>query len=299
MPLTFPVSPMKATLGTMPADDDRWAYEIKWDGYRTLAFVDGDTVRLQSANLHDVTASYRELDQLPTGVHAATAVLDGELVVLDDDGKPRFELMQRHTRQAVLHVFDVLRIDDHDTIELPYQDRRRLLDQLVEPGDNWLVPGHRVGGGPELLAATGEQGLEGVMAKRLGSAYVPGKRSPNWRKIKHRRRVEVVIGGYTAGEGNRAPTFGSLLVGRYDGHTLVFAGGVGTGFDQATLEALAARLRDLEITDCPFDPPPPTAYRRTARWVEPSLTATIEITEFTNDGLVRHASFVELSEGTR
>ncbi len=95
-------------------------------------------------------------------------------------------------------MFDVLRVDDHDTVELPYEDRRRLLTQLVEVGDNWLVPGHRIGGGAELLAATGGQGLEGIMAKRLGSAYVPGKRSPNWRKIKHRRRVEVVIGGFTA-----------------------------------------------------------------------------------------------------
>ncbi len=290
---------MKATLGTLPTDDDRWAYEVKWDGYRTLAFVDGGTVRLQSTNLHDVTASYPELGELPTGVHAATAVLDGELVVLDDDGKPRFELMQRHTRQAVLHVFDVLRIDDHDTIELPYEDRRRLLGQLVEPGANWLVPGHRVGGGAALLAATDEQELEGVMAKRLGTTYVPGKRSQNWRKIKHRRRVDMVIGGYTTGEGNRASTFGSLLVGRYEGTTLVFAGGVGTGFDQATLEALVVRLRDLEVSTCPFDPPPPSAYRHNARWVEPSSTATIEITEFTNDGLVRHASFVELHEGTR
>ena len=123
---------------------------------------------------------------------------------------------------AVLQVFDVLRVDDHDTIELPYEDRRRLLDQLVEPGDNWVVPGHRVGGGAELVEATGAAGLEGVMAKRLGSTYVPGRRSPNWRKIKHRRSIEVVIGGVTAGEGNRASTFGSLLVGRWDGDRDVY-----------------------------------------------------------------------------
>jgi bifunctional non-homologous end joining protein LigD len=296
--LTFPVAPMKATLGTLPADDDRWAYEIKWDGYRTLAFVEDGRVRLQSTNLHDVTATYPELNQLATGVHATTAVLDGELVVLDDDGRPRFELIQRHDRQAVLHVFDVLRIDDHDTIELPYESRRRLLDQLVEPGDNWIVPGHRVGGGSELLAVTGDERLEGVMAKRLGSPYVPGKRSANWRKIKHRRRVEVVIGGFTEGEGNRTSTFGALLVGRYDGARLVFAGGVGTGFDQHLLDTLSERLGELETADCPFEPAPPATYRRSAHWVMPQLRATIEMTEFTNDGLVRHASFVELHEGT-
>ncbi len=286
---------MKATLGTLPTDDG-WGFEIKWDGYRTIAFVEDGTVRLQSTNLLDVTSTYPELGDLATGVHASSSVLDGELVVLDDDGRPRFELMQRHERQAALYLFDVLRVDDHDTIGLPYQDRRRLLDQLVEPGDNWLVPAHRIGGGAELVEATAAQGLEGIVAKRLGSSYQPGKRSANWLKIKHRRRVDIVIGGYTPGEGNRATTFGSLLVGRFDGDSLVFAGGVGTGFDQRLLESITAQLRDLAIDDCPFDPPPPASYRRAARWVRPVLTATIEMTEFTNDGLVRHASFVELQE---
>ncbi|MDJ0767980.1 MAG: non-homologous end-joining DNA ligase [Ilumatobacter sp.] len=298
MPLTFPVAPMKATLGSLPADDDRWAFEVKFDGYRTLAFVDGESVRLQSSNQHDVTASYPELTDLPQGVNAGIAVLDGELVVLDDDGRPRFELMQRHEREAVYQVFDVLRIDDHDTIGLPYEDRRRLLEQLVEPGPNWLVPAHSVGGGAALLAATGAQGLEGIMAKRLASTWVPGKRTPNWRKIKHRRRTEVVIGGFTAGEGNRASTFGSLLVGRWDGPRLAFAGGVGTGFDQVTLDRLGNRLRDIRTGDCPFDPIPPAPYRRHATWVEPTLSALIEMTEFTNDGLVRHASFIELVDGS-
>ena len=292
--LTFPVAPMKATLGTLPSVDDGWAYEIKWDGYRTLAFIGDGRVRLQSSNLHDVTATYPEFDELPTGVHAPVAILDTELVVLDDEGRPRFELVQRHQRQAVLYVFDVLRIGDHDTISLPYEDRRRLLDQLVEPGDNWLIPAHRIGDGAALLSATFEQGLEGVMAKRLGSTYLPGKRSPNWRKIKNRRRVEVVIGGYTAGGGNRSTTFGSLLVGRWDGDVLVFAGGVGTGFDQRLLGSLSARMRSLTVTDCPFSPPQPAAYRRAATWVEPTLRATIEIAEFTNDGFVRHASFIGL-----
>ncbi len=296
VPLTFPVAPMKAGIGTLPHDDDRWAYEIKWDGYRTLAFVDDGHVRLQSSRLHDVTRTYPELAGLADGVHAATAILDAELVVLDPDGRPRFDLVQRHAGPAVLFVFDVLRVGDHDTIELPYEQRRHLLGQLVEPGDHWSVPAHRVGDGRALLEATAAQGLEGVMAKRLGSPYVPGKRSANWRKVKNRLRVEVVIGGFTRGEGNRSGAFGALLVGRPDDGRLVFAGGVGTGFDHERLESLGARLRELQQRECPFDPPPPAAYRRGATWVRPELRAIVEISEFTNDGLVRHSSFVDLAE---
>jgi bifunctional non-homologous end joining protein LigD len=296
MALTFPVPPMKAAIGTLPPDDERWAYEIKWDGYRTLAFVEGGRVRLQSTKGLDVTANYPELAGIHEGVHADVAILDAELVVLGEDGKPRFALVQQHTRQAALMLFDVLRVDDHDTIGLPYEDRRRLLDQLVEPGDNWAVPSYQIGDGASLLAVTLEQDLEGVMAKRLGSVYVPGKRSPNWRKVKNRRRTDVVIGGFTEGGGNRTSTFGSLLVGRYDGDALVFAGGVGTGFNQKLLTGLTKRLRSMATRECPFDPLPPAAYRKGATWVRPELGAEIEMTEFTNDGLVRHASFIRLIE---
>lgn len=295
MALEFPVGPMKATLGRLPDDDDAWAYEVKWDGYRTIVHVDGGDVRVQSLSGRDVTDTYGELAGLADSVHADRAILDGELVVLDDDGMPRFELMQQHAREVVFQAFDVLHLDGHDTTGLPYEDRRRLLGQAFEPGTNWAVPAHRVGGGRELFDATEAQGLEGIMAKRLGSTYQTRKRSPNWRKIKHRRRVEVVIGGFTEGGGNRSSSFGALLVGRPDGDRLVFAGGVGTGFDQATLAAMTPRLRDLEQVECPFDPLPPVSYRRGAHWIDPVLEATIEITEFTNDGLVRHATFLHLT----
>ncbi len=295
MTLTFPVPPMRATLSTLPGDEERWAFEIKWDGYRTLAFVEDGRVRLQSSNLIDVTAKYPELAALADGVGARRAVLDGELVVLDDDGRPRFELIQRHERQAALFVFDVLSIDEHDTIALPYEERRRLLADVLGPGENWAVPAHRIGDGAALLAATGARDLEGVMAKRLGTTYRPGARSKEWRKVKHRRRAEVVIGGYTPGSGNRTSTFGSLLVGRWIDGRLAFAGGVGSGFTQQRLEAMTRQLRDLRIDHSPFDPPPPTSYRRGAVWVDPVLTALVEITEFTNEGYVRQASFIDLA----
>ena len=297
--LQFPIAPMKATLGSLPTGDG-WAFEIKWDGYRTLAFIENGATRLQSTSGRDVSDRWPELGRLADALNARSAIVDAELVVLDDAGRPRFELVQQSgrggERQAVLYLFDVLSVEGTDTIALPYEDRRRLLDDLVEPGANWIVPTHRVGDGAELLTATAAQGLEGVIAKRVRSTYRPGTRTKDWVKIKNRRRVDVVVGGYTAGDGNRASTFGSLLVGRWDGDRLAFAGGVGTGFDRATLEALAPRMRDLRIDESPFDPPPPTAYRRSTTWIEPVLVATIEIAEFTNEGFVRHASFIRLDE---
>jgi bifunctional non-homologous end joining protein LigD len=290
---------MKATLGTLPGGEG-WGYEIKWDGYRTLAHVAGGRCRLQSSSGRDVSGRWPELGGMAGRLNADAAILDGELVVLDDDGRPRFELIQQHgttRREAVLHLFDVLSVNGTDTIALPYEDRRRLLEQLVEPGDNWVVPAHRVGDGAALLAATAERGLEGVVAKRLGSTYRPGTRTKEWRKVKNRVRVEVVIGGFTAGEGNRASTFGALLVGRHRSDRLTFAGGVGSGFSQPVLRDLAGRLGPIATDECPFDPPPPAPYRRGATWVRPELRAAIEITEFTNDGLARHATFIELAGG--
>jgi bifunctional non-homologous end joining protein LigD len=290
---------MKATLGQLPVEDDGWAYEIKWDGYRTLAFVEGGRVRLQSSNSIDVSARYPELQPLADDLGGTRAILDGELVVLDDRGRPRFELIQRKEMdrlEAVYFVFDVLAIDRHDTIGLPYEERRRLLRELLDDGPNWQVPAHRLGDGRALLEATVAQELEGVMAKRLGTTYRPGARSKDWRKVKNRQQADVVIGGYSPGTGNRSSTFGSLLVGRWDGDRLAFAGGVGTGFTQRRLEELTARFDALRTVDCPFEPPPPTAYRRGAVWLRPELTAHVELTEFTNEGYVRQSSFVDLVE---
>lgn len=296
MTLRYPVAPMKSAIGNLPPDDENWAYEIKWDGYRTLAFVEAGRTRWQSSNLIDVTAKYPELSEFAGAVNAASAIVDGELVVLDADGRPRFELMQQHATQVAFYAFDVLSVDGHDTISLPYESRRELLSGLLETGANWMVPAHRVGDGAALVAATIERDLEGVMAKRLGSLYVPGKRSPNWRKVKNRHSVEVVIGGYKPGSGNRETTFGSLLVGVPEEGGLRFAGGVGTGFDHRTLQDLSARLARLRSEVCPFTTLPPREYTRDAIWVRPELRAAVEISEFTNEGYVRHSSFMGLVE---
>lgn len=302
MALRFPVLPMKATMGSTGAvpDGDDWAFEIKWDGYRTIVHIAGDAVRLQSTAGHDVTDRWPEFANLAASVNATSAILDGELVVFDDDGRPRFDLVQRSgvgsVREAVIQFFDVLQVDGTDTVDLDYLDRRRLLDQLVEAGDNWTVPSFRIGDGSALVAATAEQGLEGVIAKRIDSRYRPGTRTKDWRKIKNRTTVELTIGGFTRGTGNRADTFGALLVGRPLPDGLAFAGGVGTGFDHRTLRDLTSRLRELVVAECPFVPPPPPAVSRSAVWVEPVLIAVTDIAEFTNDGLVRHASFIRLAD---
>ncbi len=298
MALRFPVVPMKATLASLPAssDDANWAYEVKFDGFRTLAFVSGGATRWQSSSGADVTSKYPELADFAAAVNAGTAIIDGELVVLDAEGRPRFELMQRHESQVAFYAFDVLQIDGNDTIGLPYEHRRALLAALVEPGANWAVPAHRLGDGAALLAASGERGLEGIMAKRLGSPYVPGARSAAWRKVKNRVRVELPVVGFTTGEGARASTFGALLLGRVDpvGGRLAFAGAVGSGFTESVLQSLRARLNELVVDECPLTVVPPVRLTGPATWVQPSLTAVVDIAEFTNDGLVRHAVFVSL-----
>jgi bifunctional non-homologous end joining protein LigD len=290
---------MKAVLAGLPpaSQDDDWAYEIKWDGYRTLAFVDGGNVRLQSSNGIDVTAKYPELGGLAAATNAENAIFDGELVVIDEHGRPNFEALQRHDTEAVFYLFDVLQLNGIDTVDLTYEQRRALLTQAVEPGSHHLVPAYRRGGGAELVQATWEQGLEGVMAKRIHSTYTPGRRSTAWRKIKHRRAATVAIGGYTAGSGSRSNTFGALLVGqlRLDG-SLRFAGGVGSGFSQQTIATLYPAMAELVRPTCPFEPAPPAEYRKLATWIEPRLVANIEIAEWTNDGLVRHAAFISLAD---
>jgi bifunctional non-homologous end joining protein LigD len=292
------IVPMKAVTGPLPpaSEDASWAYEIKWDGYRAIAFVAGGQVRFQSTNLLDLTPRWPEMATLPSALHAGSAVLDGEMVALAPDGTPRFELLQRGEVPVTYVIFDVLSIDGRDTMNLPYEDRRRLLTDLVEAGDHWIVPAHQVGGGQALLQAARERSLEGVVAKRLGSIYQPGKRSPAWRKVKVRREQELVIGGWTKGGGNREDVFGSVLLGYYEGDALRYGGAVGTGFDRRLLESLQRTFDELATDACPFDPPPPAPVRRTARWVRPELVCEVAFAEWTFDGVVRQASFLGLRD---
>jgi len=308
---------MKATTGPVPADDG-WAFEIKWDGMRVVADVDATpraatarSLTLTSASGRNATGQFPELDALTDHLAGHRVVLDGEVVVFDRHGRTDFGRLQprMHTTGAkvaplaaqvpVAYVlFDLLHLDGHDTVDLPYLDRRRLLTELVEPAASWTIPAHHIGSGHDLYEAAAERRLEGIIAKRVDSPYRPGKRSPAWRKCKVRRGQEVVVGGWTPGEGGRSSTIGSLLVGvcdpGHEGGPLRFAGGVGTGFTDAVLADLQRRMEALASHNCPFDPRPTGPHVRHARWVRPELVAQVEFGEWTGDGRLRHPSYIGL-----
>jgi bifunctional non-homologous end joining protein LigD len=300
------IEPMKAVAGTLPTDDDAWAYEIKWDGMRAIASLDDGVVRLRTTRRADVAVGYPELDGLCTAVRERPAVLDGEIVAFDDGGRPSFARLgermhvldraSARNRAAVTPVvyviFDLLHFDGVDSWQLPYLERRRLLDELVEPGEHWQVPAHQVGGGAALLEAARAQDLEGIVAKRPQSAYEPGRRSHNWRKVKVRHEQEFVVGGWLPGGGNREGRMGSLMLGCHrDGH-LDWVGNVGTGFTMSELDRLGASLARLAIDDCPFAAQPTGPNSRGARWVRPELVVQVEYGEWTPDLRLRHPVYL-------
>jgi len=285
------VVPMLARLSTLPRDADEWAVEVKWDGVRALAYCQPGRVHLQTRNLNDVTAQYPEVKRLTRALGSHDAVLDGELVAFDEDGKPSFERLQQRihntdpnvvrrrmeSHPVVYVIFDLLYLDGEDLTCEPYSRRRELLEGLGLSGVSWQTPGHSVGHAKQLLAASREQGLEGVMLKRLDSVYAPGKRTGAWLKVKNVSRQEMVIGGWTPGEGRRRDQLGALLVGYFedgDEPVLRYGGKVGTGFSDEDLAALTARLAPLERETSPFGAG--SAPPKQARFVEPRLVAEIE-----------------------
>jgi bifunctional non-homologous end joining protein LigD len=306
---SFPESvvPMLAKLSELPARDDGWAVEVKWDGVRAIAYCRPGQLELQTRNLHEVTAQYPEVRRLSRQLGAREAVLDGELIAFDQDGRPSFERLQQRIHQTsesvvrrrmkthpvVYVIFDLLYLDGRNLIGEPYSRRRELLEGLELAGDSWQTPRYSVSRAKELLAASAEHGLEGIVMKQLDSRYSPGKRTGAWLKVKNIGRQEFVIGGWQPGEGRRRNSLGSLLLGYYDGDELRYAGKVGTGFSDRDLKELMERLAPLEREKSPF------AGRkgpRQAHFVEPRLVAEIEFRELTTEGMVRHGSFKGLRE---
>jgi bifunctional non-homologous end joining protein LigD len=297
--------PMLATLVRQTPRGDGWAWELKWDGIRALGSVDGGSIRLVTRNGNEVTRRYPELRRLGEALGTRDVVLDGEIVAFDDDSRPSFEMLQRRMhvdnettiRKLVVQVpvtyvlFDLLWLDGHSTMDLPYAERRALLRGLELNGPSWQTPPNEEGDGSATIEVSKRFGLEGVVAKRLDSRYEPGRRSPAWAKFKNQRRQEFVVGGWQPGEKGRTGSIGSLLLGYYDGDELHYAGKAGSGLSGPVIAELEQRFADSERSHSPF-----TGGRlpKGARFVEPELVAEVRFTEWTTAGNIRHPTFLGL-----
>jgi bifunctional non-homologous end joining protein LigD len=305
-PLPASIDPMLATSGALPspADDDRWAYEMKWDGVRAMVRVDGGRISITSRNDIDMTVAYPELRALGEQVGSTQLMLDGEIVSFDEHGRPSFGRLQKRMHvgnaptarklsssdPAVLLIFDLLHVDGRSTLKLPYDQRRKLLEALNLCGPSWQTPPAFIGSGADAVRVSVEQQLEGVIAKRLSSTYLPGRRSPDWIKIKNIRTQEVIVGGWRPGTGRRSNTLGALLLGIPTADGLAYVGKVGTGFTDAILLDLTAILGRMGRETSPFlDVPRVDA--RDAHWVTPKLVGEVAFSEWTADGRLRHPSW--------
>ncbi len=307
------VVPMLARAGGLPGEEEGWAYEIKWDGVRAIAYSRPGELRLESRNLNDITQSYPELGRLNRALSSHSAVLDGEIVAFDAEGRLSFAALQRRMHVAggtqarrlmkdtpvTYVIFDLLWLDGHSTMGLTYTERRELLGELRLTGASWQTPEHvvavpgrgRKGEGAALLEAAVGQGLEGVVAKRLDSTYQPGVRARGWVKVKSTGRQEFVVGGWLPGKGKRTGTIGALLLGVHDADGgLRYVGRVGSGLNERELERLSALLGGLEREDSPFtagERPP-----REAMFSDPRLVVEVKFAHWTQDGSLRAPVYV-------
>jgi bifunctional non-homologous end joining protein LigD len=306
-PLPESIAPMLARLGELPADDERWAFEIKWDGVRALAFVSGGRLKLTNRTGRDITARYPELRPLAEALGDREVLLDGEVVAFED-GRPSFQRLQGRMhltseaqvrrlsqREPVTYViFDLLHLDGHSLLDAPYSERRAALLELGLTGAAWQAPNHHVGDGAAMLAASRANGLEGIVAKRIDCPYEPGRRARHWIKVKNVRRADVVVGGWTPGEGGRATRLGALAIGFHDEDgELTYAGKVGSGFTDAELSRVTRLLQPLERDSSPFSGRQPP---RGTHFVEPELVAVVEYRDMTNSGTLRAPTYKGLRD---
>jgi bifunctional non-homologous end joining protein LigD len=286
--------PMLATSIETPFDGPDWLFEIKWDGYRAIAFVDKGQVRLVSRNQNNLTAQYADLHDLPKFLNAKTAILDGEIVALDEHGHSSFSLMQQRTGfrdrnrrlapqpqiSVLYYAFDLLYLDGYDLRQVPLEDRKQALASiLIAPSDSIRLSDHFIANGKGLFEVACKEGLEGIVAKKRTSFYEE-RRSREWLKIKITHRLEAVIGGYTEPEGSRE-YFGSVVLGLYDKKgNLIHVGQAGSGFDQRTLARLWKLLKPLETKTNPFHGK--VEALKKVHWIKPKLVAEIEFSEWTH-----------------
>ncbi|MFJ8141281.1 ATP-dependent DNA ligase [Streptomyces sp. NPDC096013] len=309
--VTLPlIAPMLASPGRLPlpGGDDRWAAETKQDGQRVLAYLPGDgTALFRSRSGENITSAYPELQSLGEELRGTPAVLDGEIVALDEQGRADFgrlasrmglvqspaAVIRRAARRAPVHLvlFDVVFLGDDSLLAEPYAGRREALESLGPTGTCWSVPGVVVGSSARALEATRAAGLEGIVCKRLTSRYEPGVRSRSWVKIRNLVTTDAIIGGWMPGKGRLAGLPGALLLGqRYEGR-LRYIGNVGTGWSERERAELAALLRVAASPDCPFTPVPPVTG---AHWVLPRLVSEVTYATRTQAGYLRHPSWHRL-----
>ena len=298
---------MAVSAKTLPVGAD-WTYEVKWDGYRAQAIKDGSHVSLASRNLKNITRQYPAIAAAASKVDANAALLDGEIVVLDADGRPSFQALHHADfsgLSVVFYAFDLLHLNGRDLTRLPLDDRRRALAGVVA-GSDVLLSDPLPGTADEIARAVRALGLEGVVAKRRRSAYIAGRRSDSWVKVRFAQHQEFVVGGYKPS----ATNFDSLLVGYYDKTKLLAAGKVRSGFTPHLRAQVFEQLQGLETTRCPFANLPSTRSghwgegitadeMKALIWVKPKQVVEVSFAEWTRDGSLRHASFLGLREDKR
>ena len=298
------VKPMLARLARHPFDSDEHLFELKWDGIRAMAFLEGGGLRLLSRTARDITGSFSELAALPGQVGADGVVLDGELVCLDGEGHPSFPLLQqrlsspggRSVRANPVHfiAFDLLYMEGRSVMGEPLYTRKNRLHEIVQPSEIAQACEFVEGDGLAFFQATCEHGLEGIVAKERSSLYLPGKRSQYWLKVKRVREAEFVIGGYTFSGGKRE-AFSSLLLGLYDNDKrLVFVGQVSAGLSGSTARDLSLDLQRTHIEECPFVSLP--EVQRHMFWCRPELVCQVEYGEFSEDGELAYPMFKALRD---
>ncbi len=289
------LSPMLATLIDAPFDDPDWVFEVKWDGFRIVARVEGGKVTFYSRGGKDVTANYPRVAKAFEKIRH-DVVIDGELMALDERGRSRFQLLQNALRTKVrlqYCAFDLLFLDGKDLRALPLLGRKRMLQRLLPRDAALRFSVHIAKHGLKFFKKAERLGLEGIMAKRAQGLYYSGKRTREWLKIKTALRQEVVIVGFTKPKGSRK-YFGSLVLALREGNRWRYAGHTGTGFDVASLKATHARLVPLIRSSSPFEEPVPDEKFTT--WVRPQLVGEVKFTEWTKGGQMRHPAFVGLRE---
>jgi bifunctional non-homologous end joining protein LigD len=292
-------SPMLATLSEdVPAGKD-WSFEVKFDGYRALAYVRRSEARLVSRNGNDLTERFENVARaLSSAVKTPDCVLDGEVCALDDEGRSSFSRMQQGNGAVVYYAFDVLEVDGTSIVDRPLEERREELARLLDHRNRTVLLSEAFDDGPGLQKAAAQQDLEGIVAKKAGSRYEPGRRSRNWLKIKTHGRQEFIVAGYTRGKGRRSGTLGSLILAVNEGNDLRYVGNVGTGFTEKEIDKLLRKLRPLERKTSAFEvvPKMPKVRRDDVVWVEPELVCEVEFAEWTHDKRLRAPSYKGLRE---